>query len=48
MRAKPRWSVAALRLGAFDYLTKPCKLADIEGLLLRITEKKKLKNQAAA
>ncbi|CAN5165296.1 sigma-54 dependent transcriptional regulator [soil metagenome] len=41
-------TVAALRLGAFDYLTKPCKLVDIEGLLLRIIEKKKLKNAAAA
>jgi DNA-binding NtrC family response regulator len=41
-------TVTALRLGAFDYLTKPCKLADIEGLLMRIVEKKKLSNQAAA
>lgn len=41
-------TVNALRLGAFDYLTKPCKLADIEGLLLRIVEKKKLSNHAAA
>src|SRR5262245_53692160 len=46
--ASQETTVAALRLGAFDYLTKPCKLADIEGLLLRIIEKKKLKNQAAA
>src|SRR3954469_13504514 len=41
-------AVEALRLGAFDYLTKPCKLADIEGLLLRITEKRKLSNKVAA
>ncbi len=41
-------TVTALRLGAFDYLTKPCTLTDVEGLLLRIVEKKKLKNQAAA
>src|SRR5262245_41301504 len=41
-------AVEALRLGAFDYLTKPCKLADIEGLLLRVQEKRKLKNKAAA
>lgn len=46
--ASQETTIAALRLGAFDYLTKPCKLADIEGLLLRIIEKKKLKNQAAA
>jgi DNA-binding NtrC family response regulator len=41
-------AVEALRLGAFDYLTKPCKLADIEALLLRIQEKRKLKHKAAA
>jgi DNA-binding NtrC family response regulator len=46
--ASQETTVTALRLGAFDYLTKPCKLADIEGLLLRIIEKKKLSNQAAA
>lgn len=46
--ASQETTIAALRLGAFDYLTKPCKLADIEGLLLRIIEKKKLKNQTAA
>jgi DNA-binding NtrC family response regulator len=40
--------IEALRLGAFDYLTKPCKLTDIEGLLLRVQEKRRLKNQAAA
>ncbi|MBX9584304.1 MAG: sigma-54 dependent transcriptional regulator [Gemmataceae bacterium] len=41
-------AVEALRLGAFDYLTKPCKLADIEGLLLRIQEKRRLKHKTAA
>ncbi|HSQ55361.1 MAG TPA: sigma-54 dependent transcriptional regulator [Gemmata sp.] len=41
-------AVEALRLGAFDYLTKPCKLTDMEALLLRIQEKRKLKNRAAA
>ncbi len=41
-------AVEALRLGAFDYLTKPCKLTDIEALLLRIQEKRKLKHKAAA
>ncbi|MGL4420906.1 MAG: sigma-54-dependent transcriptional regulator, partial [Gemmataceae bacterium] len=46
--ASQETAIEALRLGAFDYLTKPCKLTDIEGLLLRISEKKKLKNQAAA
>jgi DNA-binding NtrC family response regulator len=41
-------AVEALRLGAFDYLTKPCKLTDIEALLLRIQEQRKLKNKTAA
>ena len=41
-------AVEALRLGAFDYLTKPCKLADIEGLLLRVQEKRRLKHKTAA
>ncbi len=41
-------AVEALRLGAFDYLTKPCKLTDIEALLLRVQEKRKLKNKTAA
>src|SRR5437879_11812800 len=37
-------AVEALRLGAFDYLTKPCKLADIDGLLLRLQGETQLKN----
>ncbi|MFM8274106.1 MAG: sigma-54-dependent transcriptional regulator [Gemmata sp.] len=41
-------AIEALRLGAFDYLTKPCKLTDIEALLIRIQEKRKLKHKAAA
>jgi len=41
-------AVEALRLGAFDYLTKPCKLSDIEALLIRILEKRKLKHKTAA
>src|SRR5205085_9782173 len=41
-------AVEALRLGAFDYLSKPCKLTDIEALLIRVQEKRKLKHKAAA
>ncbi len=41
-------AVQAMRLGACDYLRKPCKLAEIEAVLLRIREKKQLKNKAAA
>ncbi len=35
-------AIAALRYGAFDYLTKPCKLVDIEALLARIASKREL------
>ncbi len=41
-------AVAALRHGAFDYLTKPCKLADLETLLLRVAEKRELTNKCRA
>ncbi len=35
-------AVAALRHGTFDYLTKPCKLADLEAVLCRVAEKREL------
>ena len=35
-------AIAALRHGAFDYLTKPCKLVEIEALLQRIASKREL------
>jgi DNA-binding NtrC family response regulator len=41
-------AVQALRLGAFDYLTKPCKWAELEVLLNRIAERRDLANRAAA
>lgn len=40
--------VQAMRLGACDYLRKPCKMAEIEAVLLRVQEKKRLKQKAAA
>ena len=40
--------VEAMRLGACDYLRKPCKLSEIEAVLLRSMDKKRLKNKAAA
>jgi len=40
--------VQAMRLGACDYLRKPCKMSEIEAVLFRVQEKKKLKNKAAA
>ena len=41
-------AVAALRHGAFDYLTKPCRLVDLESLLRRVAEKRELTNQYRA
>ena len=41
-------AIRALRLGAFDYLTKPCKLSELEALLLRVVEKRELKNKYRA
>src|SRR5947199_1961752 len=41
-------AVQALRLGAFDYLTKPCKWAELEVLLARVAERRDLTNKAAA
>ncbi len=41
-------AIAALRHGAFDYLTKPCRLIEIESLLKRVAEKKQLKQRARA
>ena len=38
-------AVQALRLGAFDYLTKPCKWAELEVLLCRIAERRDLANK---
>jgi DNA-binding NtrC family response regulator len=35
-------AVTALRYGAFDYLTKPCKLADLGAVLRRVAEKRAL------
>ncbi|NIL96304.1 MAG: response regulator [Planctomycetales bacterium] len=41
-------AVAALRQGAFDYLTKPCKLVELEALLARIADKRELQKQCRA
>lgn len=35
-------AIAALRHGAFDYLTKPCKLVELETLLERVADKREL------
>src|ERR1700757_4395932 len=36
-------AIEAVRLGAFDYITKPCKLAELQTLLERVAEKRNLK-----
>ncbi len=41
-------AIAALRHGAFDYLTKPCKLAELESLLGRVLQKRELTNKYRA
>lgn len=41
-------AVQALRLGAFDYLTKPCKWAELEVILNRVVERRDLANKATA
>ncbi len=41
-------AIEAVRLGAFDYITKPCKLAEIEAVLGKVSEKRELKNKNLA
>ena len=41
-------AIEAVRLGAFDYITKPCKLAEIEAVLRKVAEKRDLKNKNIA
>lgn len=38
----------ALRFGAFDYLTKPCKLADLKAMLIRVAHKREWVNKCRA
>lgn len=41
-------AVAALRHGVFDYITKPCKLVDLDRMLQRVAEKRELMNKYLA
>jgi DNA-binding NtrC family response regulator len=41
-------AIEAMRLGAFDYITKPCRLSEIEAVLAKVAEKRDLKHQNLA
>ncbi len=41
-------AVAALRFGVVDYLSKPCKLSELESLLARIAARRELRRQYIA
>lgn len=41
-------AIDAMRLGAFDYITKPCKLAEIEAILHKVAEKRDLTHKNLA
>src|SRR5262245_24601877 len=38
-------AIAAVNLGAFRYIRKPCKLAEIDVLLRQVAEKRELQHQ---
>ena len=41
-------AISALRLGAFDYMQKPCKLVELQSLLQRVAKRRELTNQIQA
>jgi DNA-binding NtrC family response regulator len=41
-------AIDAMRLGAFDYITKPCKLAEIEAVLQKVADKRVLERKNLA
>ena len=41
-------AISALRLGAFDYLQKPCKLVELKALFQRVAAQRDLKRQVLA
>jgi DNA-binding NtrC family response regulator len=46
--ASTETAMQALRLGAFDYITKPCKLEEIDAILRKIVERRELLHRAQA
>src|ERR671938_1232343 len=46
--ASTETAIQAMRLGAFDYITKPCQLAEIEAVLAKVCEKRELKHKNLA
>jgi two-component system response regulator AtoC len=38
-------AIAAIRSGAYDYLTKPCKLEELEALLIKAAERRRLEHR---
>jgi len=47
-KATQETAIQALRLGAFDYLTKPCRLADIRGVLEKFARRRELEHRLKA
>jgi len=41
-------AIAALRQGSFDYLTKPCKLIELQAVLDRVAQRRELNNKYRA
>src|SRR5215470_13367876 len=41
-------AIEAVRLGAFDYVTKPCKLTELDAVLRKVAEKRELKHKTLA
>src|ERR1043165_5437250 len=46
--ASTETAISAMRLGAFDYITKPCKLVEIEAILQKVAEKRILERKNLA
>jgi DNA-binding NtrC family response regulator len=46
--ASQETAIAAVNLGAFQYITKPCKLVEIDAVLRKVAEKRELLNRTLA